>query len=234
MQGLIGRCGDLDVADCIATARHIAELGISVEGRGKQLIMGGSQGGFLGAHRKCFQPIFYSIKYADVFTQKKKKKKKKNTVAGKFSSFFSSAVLRNPVISVSEMCASDIPDWCYSEFGIEYPLSSTPIVAPPTTTETPRRSLLPPLMTTEIFDKLRSSSPIRHVDQVSIRILLLIGKVDRRVIPSQGIEYYHALKARKKIVQMLRFEGESHPLDGVEAAKVSFEAAIDWFAKATK
>jgi acylaminoacyl-peptidase len=224
LQGLIGRCGDLDVADCIATARHLVKIGISEEGQGKQLIMGGSHGGFLGAHRKCPIPTRSSTARLRHNLQK---------VAGRFSSFFSAAVLRNPVISVSEMSASDIPDWCYSEFGVQYPLSSTPSV-PTTTTETdslPRT--LPPLMTTEIFDKLRSSSPIRHVDQISIPVLLLIGKVDRRVIPSQGIELYHALKARNKMVEMLRFEGESHPLDGVEAAKISFEAAMDWFAQAT-
>lgn len=216
MQRLIGRCGDLDVADCIATAQYLTKLGISEEGRGKQLIMGGSHGGFLGAHRKS-STMIHEIQHAY-----------SDTVAGRFSSFFSAAVLRNPVISVGGMSSSDIPDWCYSEFGIKYPLSSSPI-AP--TTEVPRG--IPPLMTTEIFDKLTSSSPISHVDQVSIPILLLIGKVDRRVIPSQGIEFYHALKARKRRVDMLCFDGESHPLDGVEAAKISFEATIDWFAQAT-
>ena len=62
--------------------------------------------------------------------------------------------------------------------------------------------------------------------------------------PSQGIDFYHALKARyaksaaevpggrvdgNKKVEMLIFEGESHPLDGVEAAKVSFEVTKQWF-----
>jgi acylaminoacyl-peptidase len=153
-----------------------------------------------------------------------------DTVAGRFSSFFSAAILRNPVISVGAGTSNDIPDWCYSEFGIQYPLSSSPNVS---TTEAASRSI-PPLMTTAIFDKLISSSPIHCVDQVSIPVLLLIGKVDRRVIPSQGIEFYHALKARKKKVEMLCFDGESHPLDGVETAKISFEATIDWFAQATR
>jgi len=153
-------------------------------------------------------------------------------VAGRFSSFFSAVVLRNPVISVAEMTSSDIPDWCYSEFGVQYPLSSTPITPTAEAPSQPRS--VPPLMTTEIFNKLRSSSPILHVDHVSIPVLLLIGKVDRRVVPSQGIEYYHALKARKRRVEMLRFDGESHPLDGVEAARISFEATVDWFAQATK
>lgn len=158
-----------------------------------------------------------------------------HTVIGQFPSFFSAAVMRNPVISVPELSsATDIPDWCYSEFGIQYPLAST--LSEPTTEASSLRDTFPPPMTTEIFDKLRASSPIVHVGQISIPVLLLIGKADSRVVPTQGIQLYHALRARggnekKKKVEMLCFEGESHPLDGVEAAKISFEATIDWFAR---
>jgi len=51
IQDLVGRCGELDVQDCIASARHLIKLGISEAGPGKQFITGGSHGGFLGAHR---------------------------------------------------------------------------------------------------------------------------------------------------------------------------------------
>jgi len=80
-------------------------------------------------------------------------------------------------------------------------------------------------------------------------VLLLIGAADRRVAPSQGIDFYHALKARyasrseatapgvhdkyeSRKVEMLVFEGESHPLDGVEAAKATFEVTREWLADA--
>ena len=77
-------------------------------------------------------------------------------------------------------------------------------------------------------------------------MLLLIGSADRRVANSQGIDFYHALKARyassvgargghvggNRKVEMLIFEGESHPLDGVEAAKVGFEVTKKWLAGA--
>ena len=59
-------------------------------------------------------------------------------------------------------------------------------------------------------------------------MLLLIGSADRHVATSQGIDFYHALKARYALVgahgghvggnrkvEMLIFEGESHPLDVV-------------------
>ena len=38
---------------------------------------------------------------------------------------------------------------------------------------------------------------------------------------------------RNRKVEMLIFEGEGHPLDGVEAAKVSFEVTKKWFVDAT-
>lgn len=72
-----------------------------------------------------------------------------------------------------------------------------------------------------------------------------MGSADRRVAPSQGVNFYHALKARyasdvargghvggNRKVEMLVFEGEGHPLDGVEASKVSFEVIKKWLADA--
>lgn len=101
---------------------------------------------------------------------------------------------------------------------------------------------LPPLMTTSVFEKLRAASPILYIDKIRVPVLLLIGKKDRRVAPSHGVEFYHALKARcavkrrdaAKHIEMLVFDGQGHPLDGVETAKVSFEAIRDWFAQVKK
>ena len=44
-------------------------------------------------------------------------------------------------------------------------------------------------------------SPIAHVKKVKTPVMLNIGKVDLRVPPSQGHEYYHALKALGKYVE---------------------------------
>lgn len=49
---LLGQCGALDVQDCIASVNHLISIGVSESGPGKQLIQGGSHGGFLSAHRK--------------------------------------------------------------------------------------------------------------------------------------------------------------------------------------
>ena len=146
---------------------------------------------------------------------------------------------------MGEISISDIPDWYFSEFGIEYPLSSSS----PDIHDTPTTSGLPPLVSSEIYTNLHSVSPISHVDSIKIPVLLLIGSADRRVANSQGVNFYHALKARyasvghvggnrkhvgnNRKVEMLIFEGEGHPLDGVEAAKVSFEVTKKWLADAT-
>jgi dipeptidyl aminopeptidase/acylaminoacyl peptidase len=63
-------------------------------------------------------------------------------------------------------------------------------------------------------------------------VLLLLGLEDRRVVNVQGKTFYHALRGLEKRAELLTFEGEGHPLDGVEAARVGWEATVDWFGKA--
>jgi acylaminoacyl-peptidase len=148
---------------------------------------------------------------------------------------YTAAVMRNPVISGGEMSSTDIPDWYYAEFGLPYPLASSL-----SATESPsdKAPALPPVMTPETFSRIHNASPIVHVDAVRASVLLLVGASDLRVAPTQGIEYYHALKRRRtgkeglegSAVELLVFEGESHPLEGVEASRVGFEAGRDFFA----
>ena len=69
-----------------------------------------------------------------------------NPVLGKYPDFFSTAVIRNSVISVGETEAMDILDWYYSEFGHSYE---------PTT-----------LMAPWISEEMQAVSPIKYVDHV--------------------------------------------------------------------
>lgn len=52
VQKLIGKCGTLDVEDVKATVDHLVKEGKGEYGPGKQLVTGGSHGGFLTAHRE--------------------------------------------------------------------------------------------------------------------------------------------------------------------------------------
>jgi acylaminoacyl-peptidase len=180
IQKLLGHCGTMDVQDVIESVNELIRLGISEHGR--QVIQGGSHGGFLTAH-----------------------------LIGQYPTLFNAAVMRNPVTSAGELAASDIPDWAYAEFGLQFTPES--------------------LMTPATFQKLFEASPIAHVDSIRAPVLLLIGEDDLRVVPAQGLRLYHALKGRERRVEMLWFKGETHPLDGVEAARISWEAGRDWFKK---
>lgn len=194
---LLGHCGTMDVQDVVESVNELIRLGISEPGR--QVVQGGSHGGFLAAHRtypypsthlqRCLHHIF--------------------TVIGQYPDLFNAAVMRNPVISVGELSGSDIPDWIHSEFGLEF------------TPET--------LITPAVYQKVFEASPIAHIDRVRAPVLLLLGEDDMRVLPTQGMRLYHALKGRERMVEMLTFPKETHVLDGVEAARVSWEAGRDWF-----
>ncbi|KAG6877325.1 hypothetical protein C0993_008589 [Termitomyces sp. T159_Od127] len=204
IRALLGNCGTLDVEDCIASTRHLIKLGISVEGPGKQFVMGGSHGGFLTGH-----------------------------LIGQYPKMFSAAVARNPVMSAGELSSTDIPDWYFSEFGESYPVYSSPSVVE-LEQDLPPRAVrqAPPLVTPEMYARVYHASPIAHVDSVRASVLLLVGAADLRVAPTQGIEYYHALKQRAQDgtrIEMLVFDGESHPLEGVEASRIGWQAARDFF-----
>ncbi|KAG8829241.1 hypothetical protein FRC17_006913 [Serendipita sp. 399] len=183
VEALLGKIGSLDVEDVMASAKELVKRGMAKEGPGMQLYMGGSHGGFLGAH-----------------------------VVGQYPSFFSAAVLRNPVINIASMISTtDIPDWTDVECGRQYDPGA--------------------LLTPESYSNLYALSPVQYVDKVQTPVLLNIGDVDQRVPPSQGKEYYHLLKARGMgdKAEMLWFPENSHALDKVEAERVSWEAAYAWF-----
>jgi len=110
-----------------------------------------------------------------------------------------------------EAAATDIGDWYYAEFGLGDDLQTAPAFPQ------------------ETYGKLQASSPIAHVDAVKADVLLFVGASDRRVAPTQGINYYHALKAAGKSAEMLVFPGQGHSLEGLEETRVRYEATRDWF-----
>jgi len=147
---------------------------------------------------------------------------------GQFPDVFTAAVLRNPVISVGEISTSDIPDWYYAEFDIPYPVPIPSLHAGDNSITA---------LTPSVYEKLYNASPIRLAPKVTADVLLLIGKDDLRVAPTQGYTYYHTLKVLQhsrssgnQRVEMLVFDGEAHPLEGVECARVGWEATRAWFA----
>eukprot|EP00124_Ichthyophonus_hoferi_P002184 Ihof_evm7s139 gene=Ihof_evmTU7s139 len=110
---------------------------------------GGSHGGFLGGH-----------------------------LVGQFPTFYSAAVLHNPVINMVDMSVvSDIPDWCYFESGVEWQDS----------------------MQLADIEALFTKSPIANdLTATKTAVLFKLGAQDRRVPCNQGLQMYRSLKALGK------------------------------------
>lgn len=107
--------------------------------------------------------------------------------------------------------ATDIPDWTVSECGLPFDLM--------------RSHFIPP----EFYEKMRASSPSSLIDHVITPTMILLGKGDRRVPPSQGLNWHYALKARKIESKLMIFEDTGHSLDTIEAEKYGFQEAASFF-----
>uniref|UniRef100_A0A0A9XJL5 Acylamino-acid-releasing enzyme n=2 Tax=Lygus hesperus TaxID=30085 RepID=A0A0A9XJL5_LYGHE len=113
-------------------------------------------------------------------------------LSGQYPSFYKAVSSRNPVTDIAAIFPiSDIPDWAMVESGLEYSPTAE--------------------LDGKTFDMMKKMSPISHINNVTAPTLLLIGKSDLRVPPTQGINYYHALKARGKKTKVLVYE-DNHGL----------------------
>ncbi|KAF8898201.1 Alpha/Beta hydrolase protein, partial [Mucidula mucida] len=148
-------------------------------------------------------------------------------LVARFPTISTAAVLRNPVISAGDAWGTDISDWYFEEFGFPFfPKNASERV--------------PYTITADQYTALQAASPISYVQDVQASVLILLGGSDNRVNPKQGLGFYHALKGRtsgsneegKGKVDLMWFDGEGHPIEGVEAARVTWESTRDWFANA--
>lgn len=74
--------------------------------------------------------------------------------------------------------------------------------------------------------KLDAISPIKHVDKVSIPILLIHGKDDTVVPISQSEDMADALKAARKQVEFVQLDGEDHWLSKSETRLQMLKATV--------
>ncbi|CAM9493498.1 unnamed protein product, partial [Hapterophycus canaliculatus] len=87
LESLPGRIGTQDVADVVAATKAALDLEPKALDRSRVGVVGGSHGGFLGAHLTAQHPDIFKV-----------------------------TALRNPVTNIASMVTvSDIPDWCYVE-----------------------------------------------------------------------------------------------------------------------
>ena len=101
-------------------------------------------------------------------------------LAEKFPDFYEVST-RNPVTNLATMYrVSDIPDCCIVEVGLE------------------SGSELEKILNPDTLKEMFNCSPIKYVADVKVSTFLLVGKVDKRVPPTQSIEYYRSLLFRGK------------------------------------
>jgi len=74
--------------------------------------------------------------------------------------------------------------------------------------------------------KLDAISPIKHVDKVSIPILLIHGRDDTVVPISQSVNMFDALKQAGKQVQFVELDGEDHWLSRSETRRQMLDATV--------
>lgn len=86
---------------------------------------------------------------------------------------------------------TDIPDWCACEGGGS---GATPATAADAAV-------------------LLAASPASRIDAIDAPVLIAVGLGDRRVPPSQGIDFYHALRKRGKAASLLVYPDDDHALD---------------------
>lgn len=122
---------------------------------------------------------------------------------------FKAAVMRNPVTNLLSMrSTTDIPDWVSVEAFAEvrYDLPDRPL-------------------SDSDLAKLRDLSPITDACKVTAPTLIALGLKDRRVPPSQGLEFYHALHCHKRL---LTYPEDDHAIDKPKSSADFWINAIKW------
>ncbi len=93
---------------------------------------------------------------------------------------------------------------------------------------------LPDYFDGEPWQKLESfqaHSPITHVNKVTTPTLVLHGEADERVPPSQGYEYYHALKRQGVTAKMVVYPRQPHGPTEPKFVLDIMQRHLDWVDK---
>jgi acylaminoacyl-peptidase len=135
---------------------------------------------------------------------------------GQFPDMFKAAAMRNPVTNIASMVtATDIPDWCFVEaLGCGYYNMRDYRGA-----------------VKEEMSVMWDASPIKYAHDVVAPTLIALGMSDRRVPPSQGLEFYHAIRARGVTTKLLQYEHDDHAIDNVNSEADHWINIKRWFDK---
>ena len=117
-------------------------------------------------------------------------------LSGQHPDFYRAVSAINGVLNLATMFPiTDIADWTAVEVGLGNDGSD-----------------LEKILDAQTLAVMYNVSPVRYVDRVKAPTLLLVGKVDRRVPPTQSIEYYRCLKLHGKAKAKMLLYDDCHPL----------------------
>jgi len=173
-------------------------------------VVGGSHGGFLGAHLSAVRP-----------------------------SVVRAVVLRNPVVDIATMVSqTDIADWCYHECGIEIGLErgverstsdSNDGIGDASASSTPGNIHRVPQLAE--LERMRLCSPISHADRVRAATLLQIGGQDQRVPCSQGFQWARAIRTQAEALRVLFYPRSNHAIEDSPSFDDAWIQCLAWLLK---
>ncbi|XP_042207127.1 acylamino-acid-releasing enzyme-like isoform X1 [Homarus americanus] len=132
-------------------------------------------------------------------------------LAAKYPEVYKAVSARNPVTDISTMTnVTDIPDWTFVETGFPHQHGKVPDGA--------------------TLSKMLEMSPINHIDSLKAPVLLLVGKNDARVPPSQSVNFYKMLLARGVHTELHLYD-DCHPLNKVDSEVDCLIHTALWFEK---
>ena len=83
----------------------------------------------------------------------------------------------------------------------------------------------------ETWEAYAAGTPVRQASKVSTPTLILHGDSDNRVHPTQGQEFYHALKRSGVPVRFVRYPREGHRINERAHQIDLMERIVDWLEK---
>lgn len=201
LESLVGQVGTQDISDIQRAIESILSRYATVLNPRQVVCTGGSHGGFICCHLITQYPAFYRV-----------------------------CVVRNPVTNLlSQFVTSDIPDWGCAVAGLPH------LAFHQDTKELEKNAKKLDIATnamTHAASYLLSLSPMGNLhSELETPVIMGLGALDRRVPPTEGLQFAKAIQATGVPVKVLWYPKDCHALSSIEAYRDFTLQSIDWMQK---